>query len=272
VENKPTIAISPLAVSPSKPRRWPIYVAGIFIALVLLGGVSFAAATALEEHDSFCILCHTAPEVTYYNRAYIALDNPNEAFPDLATVHYHLAQAKNLAPFRCIDCHRGDASLGDRISTLSLGARDIVIYVTGHENPTIEKHGTQSAWLANDSCIGCHSATLLKLDGINNHFHTYLPQARTALGRGGTLVISDALRAAVSGESAADQAAHTSLRTINISLLCSDCHQPHETLPGSATSAFMDADLRNAACVDCHIVAKQGPQDVRGLPGNTQSR
>jgi nitrate/TMAO reductase-like tetraheme cytochrome c subunit len=269
VENKPD---SPLAPPAPKPRRWPIFLVGLGIALILLGGASFATATALEEHDTFCISCHTAPEITYYNRAYIALDNPNQPFPDLATVHYHLAQAKNLAPFRCIDCHRGDASLGDRISTLSLGARDVVIYLTGHADPAIEKHGTQSAWLANNSCAKCHSATLLKLDGINNHFHTYLPQARSALDRGGTLVISDALRAAVSGESEADKALHTSLRTINVSLLCSDCHQPHETLPGSTTSAFMDADLRNAACVKCHVAARQGPQDVRGLPGNTQGK
>src|ERR1051326_119863 len=120
-------------------RRWPVLLVIGFFAVVILGGVGFVTASALEEHDKFCISCHTVPEVTYYNRAYISLDNPANDAPDLATAHYLLSQQHNKPVFACIDCHRGDSSLGQRISTLALGGRDALIYVAGRENPTIEK-------------------------------------------------------------------------------------------------------------------------------------
>lgn len=71
-------------------RRWPVYIAVAFLVLIVLGGVGFVTASALEEHDTFCTFCHTIPETTYFNRAYLALDNPQDAIPDLATAHYHL--------------------------------------------------------------------------------------------------------------------------------------------------------------------------------------
>ncbi len=242
--------------------RWPIYLLASCFALLALGSLSFAVATALEEHDPFCISCHTAPEITYYNRAYYALDHPDEPIPDLATLHYHAAQAADGAAFKCIDCHRGDGSLPHRLTTVALGAYDAIIYLLGQDDPTIEKQGTKTGWLANASCAACHSETLLKLDGINNHFHTYLPQAREAFSGSRSLTIGAGLQQALS--ESGDQPP-TDLETINVQLLCSDCHQAHKAQPLAADLFFMDTLLRNTACVACHLVAKAGPQDVREL-------
>src|SRR5258708_33130473 len=76
-------------------KRWPVYAAIGFFVLVILGGVGFVTASALEDHDSFCITCHTVPETTYYNRAYMSLDNPAATVPDLATAHYQLSKIHN---------------------------------------------------------------------------------------------------------------------------------------------------------------------------------
>lgn len=232
--------------------------------LLALASLSFVIASALEEHDPFCISCHTAPEITYYNRAYYALDHPTEPIPDLSTLHYHAAQAADSAPFKCIDCHRGDGSLPHRVTTVALGAYDAVIYLLGRDDPTIEKQRTKTGWLANASCATCHSETLLRLDGINNHFHTYLPQAREALLRGGALTIGAGLQQALAERGSAPP---TDLETVAVQLFCSDCHQAHKAQPLAADKFFMDETLRNTACVACHLVARAGPQDVRDLSG-----
>jgi nitrate/TMAO reductase-like tetraheme cytochrome c subunit len=75
-------------------RRGLVLLLALGFALFALGSLSFVVASALEEHDPFCISCHTAPEITYYNRAYYALDHPAEAIPDLST----------LALSRCASC------------------------------------------------------------------------------------------------------------------------------------------------------------------------
>ncbi len=240
-----------------RARRWPIIVVGSLVGLFMFGAIGFVST--LEEHDTFCISCHTVPETTYYNRAYIALDNPGELNADLSTDHYHLAQAKNLPPFTCIDCHRGDSSLGHRISTLALGGRDAVIYVLGKENPAIEKTSIREGWLPNAACVNCHTETLLTLKGLDNHFHTHLPQAAVTLANGGTLKVPDTL-----GAKRADLLA-IGLKTINTSLVCSDCHQAHVAQPVGAANLFMDTDRRNRACVTCHQAAREGPQDASKL-------
>lgn len=256
----------PPLVAASKPRRrrWQLYLLVGFFALIMLGSLSFVVASALEEHDTFCISCHTAPEITYYNRAYYALDHPTEAIPDLSTVHYHAAQTANAEPFKCIDCHRGDSSLPHRITTVALGAYDALIYLAGQDDPTIEKQRTKTGWLANASCATCHSEALLKLDGINNHFHTYLPQAQAVFLRGGSLTIGAGLQEALAESG---NPPPTSLEIIEVQLFCSDCHQAHKAQPLNADKFFMDETLRNTACVACHLVAKVGPQDVRELSG-----
>src|ERR1041384_6776435 len=107
-------------VPAKRRRRWPVLLVIGFFVVVILGGVGFVTASALEDHDTFCISCHTVPEITYYNRAYISLDNPTDDAPDLATAHYLLSQLHNKTDFACINCHRGDASLSQRISTIAL--------------------------------------------------------------------------------------------------------------------------------------------------------
>jgi nitrate/TMAO reductase-like tetraheme cytochrome c subunit len=251
-------------VNTPRRQRWLVLLFAIGFALFAVGSLSFVVASALEEHDPFCISCHTAPEITYYNRAYYALDHPAEAILDLSTLHYHAAQAAGSAPFKCIDCHRGDGSLPHRVTTVALGAYDAVIYLLGQDDPTIEKQRTKTGWLANASCAACHSKTLLKLDGINNHFHTYLPQAREAFLRVGTLSIGAGLQQALAERSSAPP---TDLETIAVQLFCSDCHQAHKAQPLTADKFFMDETLRNTACVACHLVARAGPQDARELSG-----
>ena len=103
------------------------------IALILAGGVGFVGGTALEEQDSFCASCHTVPETTYFERTTALLADQSAPVSDLATQHYHLNDQ-----FQCIQCHRGTASLSDRIQTLALGARDTLIMLSGKADPTIE--------------------------------------------------------------------------------------------------------------------------------------
>lgn len=254
--------------TPNPPRRrrrhWLLILLGVFLVLFGLASGGFVVVTALEEQDTFCISCHLAPEITYFNRAYMALDNPAQPAPDLSTAHYLAAQKSKGPNFKCIDCHRGDAGLPHRIAAVALGAKDTAVFALGQYDQTTEKHRTKTGWLANASCLNCHSETLLELDGINNHFHSYLPAAREAANRGGQVVIGDALKAATQAD---PERADLSLRTIQVGLLCSDCHQPHKALVSGVTTFFMDTDLRNAACVECHVTAKEGPQDVRQLSG-----
>ncbi|MEP7287186.1 MAG: cytochrome c3 family protein [Chloroflexota bacterium] len=244
---------------PTRRRRWPVIIAVGFFVLLILGAGGFVTASALEEHDTFCISCHTVPETTYFNRAYISVDNPNDPVMDLATDHYHLSKIHNKGDFSCISCHRGDASFGQRISTLALGGRDALIYVVGKEDPTIEKTSTREGWLPNAACTSCHTDTLLTLKGLDNHFHNHLPQAAAALANGGKLIVPDNLK------DRQDVLLKTGLETVNTSLVCTSCHQAHSTLPNGAANFFMDSDRRIKACVTCHQDAKAGPQDVNSL-------
>jgi len=240
-------------------RRWPVLLVIGFFAVVILGGIGFVTASALEEHDTFCISCHTVPEVTYYNRAYISLDNPANDAPDLATAHYLLSQQHNKPAFACINCHRGDSSLSQRISTLALGGRDALIYIAGRENSTIEKTQIAEGWLPNSSCVSCHSDTLLKLEGLDNHFHTHLPQAAGALASGGKLTVPDQYKGRQ------DLLLKAGLDTVSVNLECTSCHQAHKSITNGVNNFFVDADTRNKACVTCHQTAKKGPQELSEL-------
>jgi nitrate/TMAO reductase-like tetraheme cytochrome c subunit len=234
-----------------KRRRWPVIIAVVFFGLIILGAGGFFTASALEEHDTFCISCHMVPETTYYNRAYMSLDNPTDVITDLATAHYHIAQEKNQPTFKCIDCHRGDSSLIHRISTLALGGRDAVIYVLGKEDPTIEKTLISESYLPNAACVSCHTDTLLSLRGLDNHFHTHLPQAAEALAKGGKLTVPENLKSREEG------LIKEGLQPVKTSLVCTDCHQPHKTVPNSAESYFIDNEVLDKACDKCHEDAGQ---------------
>lgn len=250
----------PVTPTPApRRRRWPLMVGGLFVLLILFSGAGFVVASTLEDHDTFCISCHTVPEVTYYNRAYISLDNPNEMVTDLATAHYHLSQKDGKAAFACIDCHRGDGGLPHRVAAITLGARDSFTFVLGRENPTTEKTETREGWLSNAACVACHIDTLLNVKGLDNHFHTKLPQTADALAKGGKVTYSDAFKGK-------EDTGKEWLQPItNAPLTCTSCHLAHTTLQNGMTNYFMDSTRRNEACVSCHKVARKGPQDATTL-------
>src|SRR5688572_11712816 len=103
--------------------------------LLLVAVIPALAVSRLEEDDQFCIACHTLPEVTYYDRGQRALAG-EEPYLDLSSAHYGLvARVPAEAPFRCIDCHRGDDGLAHRATALVLGARDGLIFITGQADP-----------------------------------------------------------------------------------------------------------------------------------------
>jgi hypothetical protein len=242
-------------LTPIRRRRWPLIIGGLFALLVLFSGVSFATATVLEDQDTFCISCHTIPETTYYNRAYIALDHPTQVVNDLATAHFHLSQTGTKTPFACIDCHRGDQSLFARVAAIALGAKDTLVYVVGHENTQIETMPslTETDWLSNSACISCHAATLLDTsNGLNNHFHTKLPQ-------------SAALRTSSGTPAASGYNAKWSQPVDNVNLQCTNCHVAHKTVAAGSAKQFIDSQYEANACVSCHKIAHEGPQNVADL-------
>lgn len=265
--NPPAPVAPPIA---RRRKRWPLYIGGAFVVLMLFGGVGFVTASILEEHDSFCISCHTVPETTYFNRAYLAVDNPTLPVNDLSSAHYHLVtetvtgtstgdKVAVKKAFGCIDCHRGDGSLGHRVSTLVLAGRDAVTYVTGHENPDTEKTDIREAWLPNAACVTCHTETLLNIKGLDNHFHSLLPQAGEALRKGGKLTVSDVLKG---NEGAVREWSHT---VDNAPLTCTSCHLAHTTITNGKANFYMQTARRNTACVSCHVAAGKGPQDAASI-------
>jgi nitrate/TMAO reductase-like tetraheme cytochrome c subunit len=241
-------------------KRWPVIVGGLFIGLMFFGVAGFFTVSALEEQDTFCISCHTAPEVTYYNRAYLALDRPTDPLPDLSTAHYHAA-ATGKKPFACIDCHRGDSSLPHRVSTLTLAARDALIFVAGRDDPTLGKENIREAWLPNASCVGCHTETLLNVTGLPNHYHTLLPQAKAAQAKG-KIVVGEALQSLPASVAVWSHPVEQS------EVRCTTCHVSHagvQPLPNAKSNFFMESGKRNMACVSCHLSAGKGPQDPTKL-------
>src|SRR5690242_3829221 len=107
-------------------KRWPVIAVVALFGLIVFGSLAFVGATALEEHDDFCASCHTVPESTYFQRATTAISNTNVTIADLASYHYRQAQDKGQPTFGCIECHRGDSSLTERIQTLALGGQDTI--------------------------------------------------------------------------------------------------------------------------------------------------
>ena len=249
-----SVPVSPVVPASPRRRRWPVVLGGLFALLIVFSGVSFATATVLEDQDTFCISCHTVPETTYYNRAYISLDHPNQDVTDLATAHYHLSQTGNKTPFSCIDCHRGDQSLLSRVAAIALGAKDTLVYVVGRENTKIETMPslTETDWLSNSACISCHTAALLDTsNGLGNHFHTKLPQVAALRNTGSSpSTVSDS---------------KWGQPVDNVNLQCTSCHVAHKTAPAGSAKMFIDSQYEAEACVTCHKVAHEGPQDVANI-------
>ncbi len=219
---------------------------GLGILLLLLLLLPFPVASQLEEHDEFCISCHTAPEETYYRRAVDAQTGALAIPPDLASAHY----AAGETVFRCIDCHRGDSSLGHRFRTFLLGARDALVWVSGRADPAIEKVHAGEPELLNAGCLPCHSETLLEL-GFNNHYHNQLIAARELEAAGlEPFPPPEGLPGTLFAE----------LAELDSTVTCIDCHQAHRTLPDGEQTLYLDLEgVMYPACVQCHEEVGHGP-------------
>jgi hypothetical protein len=222
-------------------------------ALAAVFTLALAAALTvshLEERDSFCIACHTLPEVTYHGRAQQALAvTSGETFADLSSAHYGMEGA-----FRCIDCHRGDQRLVHRVTTLALAARDTAIWVSGQADETIEKTELVAPGLLTAACTRCHAEALLEV-GFNNHFHNKLPEA-FALWRAGGQLRPPLEMPDLPAEALLVEPATTEV-------LCVDCHRAHIEIPGSELQGYLDlAATVYPACVRCHEEAGHGPLEL----------
>ncbi len=220
-------------------------------ALGLVAGVALAAGLTvsnLEERDTFCISCHTAPEVTYFDRAQSALA-AGEPFADLSSAHYGVEST-----FRCIDCHRGTSGLVHRLATLTLGARDTAIWFTGLADPSIEKTQLVLPGLLDSACTRCHAPALLEV-GFENHFHNKLPDAYD-LWRAG-----QPLRRPADAPGLPQTALVLSPSPTEVQ--CLDCHRAHIDIPGSELQGYLDlANTVYPACVRCHEEAGHGPLEL----------
>ncbi len=203
-------------------------------------------ASRLEESDVFCASCHMTPEQTYHQRAQAVLDGKPAS--DLSSFHYQTGGAQTGAsrPFRCADCHRGDQHLVDRASALTVGAKDILLYLLGKPDQTIEKRRVSNAQLIDDSCLNCHLGTALTV-GFQNHFHNKLPAAYMAWHQGAALVLPkrnpDRYRSDV----------QKGLELLDVNIACLDCHRAHVMDTSSDQPPFMDLKTDvYPMCEVCH--------------------
>jgi nitrate/TMAO reductase-like tetraheme cytochrome c subunit len=242
-----------LPAFPRRRRRWPLLLIGLGVGMLLLASASFAGATMLEENNAFCASCHTAPEETYYNRVTKVLGDPGAAALDLASMHFHQTQAKNQS-FACISCHRGDASLSQRIQTLALGASDILIFVSGKADLTLEKTKITQPILPNSACISCHTDTLLTVRGTATHYHNMLPQTAALLAVGQQWITSG------------NQGRFRRMQTVsNVSIFCTDCHLAHTTTSSDPQLKFVNRTPAQQACDTCHQAVGERPQTIDRL-------
>lgn len=225
---------------------FPVWLRWGLPLILLLALVPIPVVSTLEERDSFCASCHTAPEVTYLDRARMALDS-TEPILDLSSAHYIEAEA-----FRCIACHRGDSGPIHRATTLALGARDALIFISGQADQTIEKTQIEAPDLLTAGCVRCHSESLLVV-GFNNHFHNKLSDAYAAWQAGGELT-------APADRPAADT---TALEPYDTTVRCLDCHRAHNHVEGAELTGFLDLEnIALPACVRCHQEVGHGPLEL----------
>ncbi len=237
-------------------KQWLLASLGAGLVLFVM---SVTVASELEERDEFCTSCHRAPEVAYFERAHGTV---NTAAIDLASFHYEVEGYQ----FRCVDCHRGDQSVGQRAQILWLAARDTAVHYLGNPNNVIEKGNIpapephESNWqgperysrtpdILNDGCLNCHQDALT-LVGFENHFHNKLPQAQLGYNQTERLNFP---------EGWPGQAGSPALLVPEETILtCLDCHRAH--VPGLEFEYFLDETaVVLPACVQCHLEAGAGP-------------
>ena len=158
-----------------------------------------------ENHDSFCASCHSEPETTYFGR--------ESAAPiDLAS--FHSAKQVN-----CIDCHSGQGLVPGRVSSLMLGAKDLLAWWSGHST----QPAPQTRPIDDANCLKCHADVSQRRE-FNNHFHVFLARWQSM-----------------------DKNAAT----------CVSCHQSHTT-DGEQTIGFLNRVTTTHACQSCHNFSGRG--------------
>jgi predicted CXXCH cytochrome family protein len=177
---------------------------GALVGVVLLIGSGVEAAH-LENRDSFCASCHSEPESTYVDRS-------------VATSPVDLASFHTTKAVRCIDCHSGPG-LGGRISALTLGARDLTHYLTGHYT----QPAPQTRPVTDAQCTKCH-ADVAANQTFDNHFHVFLAQWQSLSPDAAT---------------------------------CVSCHESHVT-DGSADIGYLNQARTTQVCQACHAFAGEG--------------
>jgi NapC/NirT cytochrome c family, N-terminal region len=190
-----------------KSRRKLVIVLAVLVPLVLVVLSAATAVTAMqfENHDDFCASCHSEPEQTYFQR---------ETSPSIDLASFHTTQ-----DVRCIDCHSGPGLVPGRISALTLGAKDLLAWVTGNaRQPALHTRPIDDA-----NCLKCHQQVTQQRD-FNNHFHVFLSRW---------------------------QAMDTNAAT------CVSCHQSHQT-NGEAQLAFLNRDHTVSVCQSCHRALGEG--------------
>ena len=236
------------------------------LLVLMLFALPFPVVSQLEENDSFCIACHTAPEQAYYDRAQTVANFEIPA--DLSSAHYLVGLTGDSPPltdenppaetFRCIQCHRGDDSLSHRWQTFLLGGRDTLIWLSGKSDETIEKGTAGEPELLNAACLKCHTDSILEL-GFNNHFHNQLPFAKNLRAQGLTPFEPPG---GIQGD------LFTTLGESDTSLNCLDCHQAHHSLVDGDLTLYLDVnEVVLPACVICHEEDGNGPLDLAGPGG-----
>ena len=172
-------------------------------ALVVLGLTSGFTAMQFENHDNFCASCHSEPEATYFQR---------EAVTSVDLASFHSTQQTN-----CIDCHSGQGLVPGRVSSLMLGAKDLLAWWSGHSTqPAVHTRPIEDA-----NCLKCHAAVTQQQD-FNNHFHAFLARWQ-----------------------AQDSKAAT----------CVSCHQGHAT-DVEANLAFLNRASTTQVCQSCHTALR----------------
>jgi hypothetical protein len=222
---------------------------GLFLVLVIAATAGLIHLTNEQQNDAFCASCHTVPEVTYRDRSSAAVAGALAV--DLSSSHYQQIRGQG-ETLRCIDCHQGNGSLGHRIDTVTLSARNALAWLGGRNNQKIEKLYLSAPHLSNTGCVNCHQKTLL-LAGKDNHHHNMLPPAYDLWHDGGSLIAP---------EGVVDRQAiiTAGLVRYDTKLMCSDCHQSHRTIE---TDFYLDkTSVLPAKCVQCHREVDQGPLQV----------
>jgi mono/diheme cytochrome c family protein len=239
-------------------RNAPLRGLFLLIAAVALAVGIYSASNTVEARmidDATCLACHTDQHEAYFKRAEAALAGGLAL--DLSSYHYQQIRGQG-GSLNCIDCHRGDGKFLDHLDTLGLSTRISLAWLLRGDTVGIEAGSapiTDTAGiatltgssaliaphLANDSCISCHTATLLTA-GIENHMHNTLPVAYQLWKNGAPL-------SSPRTSSDAQSIVSRGLALYETTLRCSDCHVTHHS---TDAEHYLHTFTVQRACVQCH--------------------